>query len=124
MAAATFEDGFPCIDPIEQPTNSLDTGGVEVQFPSGSSCPICLDEYREGDEICRSLNVECGHVYHHHCITEWILRGEHAECPMCRTDFLTPNNILALLDDNHGDDSGFTQDDDSDSFSGENILGV
>ena len=49
-------------------------------------CPICLDEFHDGDEICVSQNQQCRHVFHHVCIKEWLLR--HEECPCCRNNFL------------------------------------
>ena len=59
------------------------------------SCPICLTEYEEGDEIIK-LN-ECGHVFHKHCIRDHLdferrlysdVRRQKGEpihkCPKCR----------------------------------------
>jgi hypothetical protein len=50
-------------------------------------CPICLDGYEEGDEICWSHNKHCDHTFHRQCIIEWLMR--HDECPICRQDFLS-----------------------------------
>ena len=53
---------------------------------SPKSCPICLEEYKVGDEIAWSKNEECPHAFHFDCILEWLLK--HDECPLCRGDFL------------------------------------
>jgi len=50
------------------------------------SCPICLEEYVEGEDICCSPNHKCVHVFHLSCMTEWLLRNNN--CPICRCDYL------------------------------------
>lgn len=55
-------------------------------FYSPKSCPICLERYKKGDEICWSQNVKCHHAYHLQCILEWLLHSN--ECPLCRVDYL------------------------------------
>ena len=45
------------------------------------TCPICLAEYNEGDEL-RMLG--CLHVYHSHCIMQWF--AVSSECPLCKRD--------------------------------------
>lgn len=50
--------------------------------PPNETCPICLDEFAEGE----CLNVlPCGHYYHMSCIQPW-LQHRSAECPMCKVD--------------------------------------
>jgi Ring finger domain len=49
-------------------------------------CSICLNEYRDGDEICWSHNESCNHFFHKECIQTWLLT--HEDCPCCRRDFL------------------------------------
>ena len=51
-------------------------------------CTICLNDYVDGDEICCSHNRDCCHVFHRDCILEWLIR--HGECPICRQDYLAP----------------------------------
>ena len=43
------------------------------------ACTVCLDEYREGDEI---RTLPCMHQYHMACIDPWLL--ENGDCPECR----------------------------------------
>ena len=53
---------------------------------SPTSCPICLEPYREGDDICWSQNENCAHAYHLDCILDWLMNSD--ECPLCRADYL------------------------------------
>jgi hypothetical protein len=49
-------------------------------------CAICLEDYKQGDEVCWSNNRHCDHVFHRECIVEWLCRQDG--CPVCRQDFL------------------------------------
>jgi hypothetical protein len=53
-------------------------------------CAICLADYKEGDQICSSKNVNCSHSFHEKCIFEWVLLRPHA-CPCCRQNYLLPD---------------------------------
>lgn len=46
------------------------------------SCPICLEEYKNGDNIGRM--EKCGHGYHVECIKKWLLMKK--VCPICKTE--------------------------------------
>jgi hypothetical protein len=50
------------------------------------NCAVCLEEFMPSDLICTSNNPECDHVYHRHCIFNWLLKNE--DCPCCRRDYL------------------------------------
>lgn len=45
-------------------------------------CAICLDVFRIGEVVAWSTDPHCGHVFHHKCIREWLLR--RIACPCCR----------------------------------------
>jgi len=53
---------------------------------SPKSCPICLEEYKVGDEIAWSKNDQCPHAFHLDCALDWLM--DHDECPLCRGDYL------------------------------------
>lgn len=72
-------------------TSSLHSTAEEDEENGQDPCPICLDEYRHGDEICWSHSEACLHVFHRECIIEWLIR--HDECPICRQDFLLLEDI-------------------------------
>jgi Ring finger domain len=60
------------------------------------TCPICLVEYQECDILVWSQSEKCNHMFHKHCMVEWLLQNE--ECPLCR------HNYLSLSDDGDDDD--------------------
>jgi len=53
-------------------------------------CAICLCPYEEGD--IRIFSKRCTHAFHKECILEWLVKG-HNECPCCRIDIVTKNEI-------------------------------
>jgi hypothetical protein len=60
-------------------------------------CTICLEDYKLGDEVCRSRNAAiagCTHKFHSHCIKDWLMN--HDDCPCCRTNFFNvPDHVVA-----------------------------
>ncbi|KAG1147305.1 hypothetical protein G6F37_004977 [Rhizopus arrhizus] len=68
----------------------LNVGSPPVQLPRyivyelasdstqvGDECPICFDEFAEGDKISRMI---CLCSYHQHCLASWLQRGKG--CPV------------------------------------------
>lgn len=49
-------------------------------------CPICLNAYEPGDQLCWSKHAECDHVFHRSCIEPWLMK--HNQCPCCRCNYL------------------------------------
>jgi hypothetical protein len=47
-------------------------------------CNICFDNVKEGELVVYLKN--CGHLFHTHCITEW-LSYKRPRCPVCRRHF-------------------------------------
>lgn len=45
-------------------------------------CNICIDSYKEGDDI---VYLPCEHVFHKECIYNWLVK-EKVNCPICRCD--------------------------------------
>lgn len=56
-----------------------------TQEDSGCSCSVCQEELPCGDEV---VGLECGHNFHHACISEWIRR--QPTCPVCRANIMEP----------------------------------
>jgi Ring finger domain len=47
---------------------------IRIDFPLSchASCPVCLEDYRDGDQV--SLGgAYCHHVLHAHCLHQWII---------------------------------------------------
>ncbi|TYI71424.1 hypothetical protein E1A91_D08G293800v1 [Gossypium mustelinum] len=55
----------------------------EVDQAAGS-CSVCMESFGKSEKIAR--RVSCGHVYHHNCITNWLLNGNGDSCPLCRRE--------------------------------------
>jgi Anaphase-promoting complex subunit 11 RING-H2 finger len=70
--------GSPC---SEDSNNDNGTTGMGV-------CSICLDGLHPAQQ--NVVQGECQHAFHDHCISNWLCRGgkSHAQCPICRQDFL------------------------------------
>lgn len=62
------------------------------------TCPICLVEYEDGDEV-RTLS--CGHLFHKDCIDQWL--SEHTSCPGCRQNFSNSTFDTIPTDANNND---------------------
>ena len=71
--------------------------GMPASSSVNSDCPICIDEFREGD-VCRSLPIPCGHLFHQACIDGWL--EEQRTCPLCKRDLF---KLLFQDDDDDGD---------------------
>lgn len=46
-----------------------------------SSCTICIEDFKEEYYI---VKLECGHLFHEECISEWGLYKQ--ECPVCKKE--------------------------------------
>lgn len=57
---------------------------VEDRASTSSLCPICTDDFQDGDTV-RVLPCAGRHHYHAACIDEWLT--DHSICPLCRFDF-------------------------------------
>ena len=54
---------------------------IIINKEEGLCCAICQDDILQDIEIIRKL--ECGHIYHIHCIDKWLVLK--MECPMCKS---------------------------------------
>jgi len=50
------------------------------------SCPICLEGYTAGQEICWSRNDKYIHSFHFRCMQAWLMKSD--DCPPCRENYL------------------------------------
>ena len=77
----------------EQPDNLLPTLSQEqinlatttlnyTDDLSGATCPITLEEFREGDELCQIIH--CSHIFRKPQLMNWFQRN--VKCPVCRYD--------------------------------------
>ncbi|XVF49117.1 hypothetical protein PTKIN_Ptkin03bG0242600 [Pterospermum kingtungense] len=59
---------------------------IPVVNPETGRCSICMESFGKSEEAASSRQVSCGHVYHHNCITDWLLSGNSNSCPLCRRE--------------------------------------
>lgn len=53
------------------------------------SCPICLGDYQDNDQISLSKHADkCSHVFHSACLQLWL--SKHSSCPVCRFEMMPP----------------------------------
>uniref|UniRef100_A0A7S2EMV2 RING-type domain-containing protein n=1 Tax=Trieres chinensis TaxID=1514140 RepID=A0A7S2EMV2_TRICV len=82
------------------------------------ACHICLCEYELGQEVCHSRYDRCNHVFHKHCLLQWLLK--HDDCPCCRRNLVDAKNDAAenhLSEDDRAAanlENGFTNDGNAD----------
>ncbi len=55
---------------------------LEHDWPMNDSCPVCLDEFNQGEVI---NELPCGHCFHIACIHPW-LQYRSPCCPLCKMD--------------------------------------
>eukprot|EP00429_Kryptoperidinium_foliaceum_P013158 CAMPEP_0176031546 /NCGR_PEP_ID=MMETSP0120_2-20121206/15553_1 /TAXON_ID=160619 /ORGANISM="Kryptoperidinium foliaceum, Strain CCMP 1326" /LENGTH=161 /DNA_ID=CAMNT_0017364839 /DNA_START=457 /DNA_END=939 /DNA_ORIENTATION=+ len=60
------------------------------------TCPICLCDYENDEDICWSNNENCSHHFHAACGIAWL--AKHSECPVCRAEYLIPVDIEKTVD--------------------------
>ena len=65
----------------ESDCQSEDSSDASPHHCTGACCPICLHEYKSGDEV--SVVTACQHAYHTECLKMWLPRSP--TCPYCRS---------------------------------------
>lgn len=80
----------------EQINNATETFNYRAGEYAHTTCPISLDEFQEGERICR-IN-HCGHMFRDAAIKNWFRRN--VRCPVCRHDIRTQNETEPADDEN------------------------
>jgi len=62
--------------------------GIPMKSLSSNICSICGGHVDLEDVSCK---LDCGHVFHDHCIRGWIIIGKKATCPYCKEKVETSN---------------------------------
>lgn len=90
----------------------VDHGTQTDDFNDSTVCPICLCDYKDGEQICWSKNEKCAHHFHASCGIAWL--AKHNECPLCREEYLVlpeqngdeENQMESVAEDEDGADAG------------------
>ncbi|XP_014499557.1 probable E3 ubiquitin-protein ligase RHC2A [Vigna radiata var. radiata] len=76
------EDGILIFDSVQYNYDSLkNLERFIIEEKTEDSCCICLEEFAIGSSAIRIPHT-CSHIFHHHCITEWL--DINHTCPLCR----------------------------------------
>ncbi len=69
---------------------NLDLWSPSYNELTTDTCHICYDTFttEEGDNN-KIVVLDCLHVYHNHCITDWVNFNRRKECPECKTPIQT-----------------------------------
>jgi hypothetical protein len=62
-------------------TSILDYVKEIVKSENDLECSICYSNFVESEKL---GELSCKHIYHKHCISEWLLNSPHKNCPLCR----------------------------------------
>ncbi len=101
VASTTLRKVEEASPPEEERCETEETEGITKTH---KFCPICLEEYEKGDDVCTSKNA-CKHLFHTTCILDWLT--DHDDCPNCRAPFVkkektsdksTPVQIEAVVE--------------------------
>lgn len=86
-SATSITDSSPYLDTCdsEAEDESLDEDDAKHE------CPICFERFLVGEIVSWSPNPRCDHVFHHHCIKEWLQNRK--DCPFCREMFLPVDKV-------------------------------
>lgn len=63
------------------------------------SCDICILDYAVGDEVTKSRNTECDHIFHKECILDWMQKKP--TCPCCRRYYLGTTATDTTVENNY-----------------------
>jgi hypothetical protein len=58
----------------------------------GMQCPICCDEFKEGED---GTCLPCNHYLHPGCMEEWLQKKDF--CPLCRVSITGPESAVGRL---------------------------
>lgn len=97
-AAEEAREGDPNESNFVVDSEDDDARGPNDGLEEEETCPICLVEYADGDEI-RTLS--CGHDFHRDCVDEWL--SGHTSCPGCRQNFSNSTSDTIPTDANEND---------------------
>lgn len=101
-------------DVIVRPSEQQITNATQIIDYSSENeynnmnCPITLDEFTEGEQICRIRH--CGHIFKEQALRNWFQRN--VRCPVCRYDI---RNYIPRSSTDNSNNAVDTSDSESDS---------
>lgn len=69
---------------------SEELGAIHQHPPS--SCPICYCDMKDADRVAYIRTCHCHHkhLFHSHCLLQWLVDEKKPTCPYCRFNLLAP----------------------------------
>jgi hypothetical protein len=95
----------PSLNQIQTATRSYNYSSQEIRANPDEVCPITLEQFEEGDEVC--VIIYCNHLFKKEALYRWF--NSNVRCPVCRYDvreYIEPeedisgNNISSVLNEN------------------------
>jgi hypothetical protein len=77
-------DDEPCAVPhVPRNTDHIKIA-VVLDCADDEPCCVCYNVYEDGE---LQTTLPCGHVFHLHCLGEWMVHSGNRNCPLDRTHF-------------------------------------
>jgi hypothetical protein len=95
IAPVAVPASAPVPEASEDTSTDIETGTGTAELDSdleGPMCLICLDEFTESDNTVLHSPM-CSHDYHKDCIMDWLQRHGTRECPCCRVEMITEDEV-------------------------------
>lgn len=83
--AAREQKGSTSTPPVPESTSDPSAQQIQSQGFGQQSCPICLDDFEQGQSLIREL--PCRHIFHPHCVDPF-LETRSSLCPLCKQSAL------------------------------------
>ena len=90
---------YTMTEAVESSTTSTPLPPIDCQ--KLETCAICLEPYKENDDVSYSRHQNCSHAFHTSCIQSWLADEFRNDCPCCRGPYV---HMLGVEED--GDDTG------------------
>uniref|UniRef100_A0A7S3EJ28 RING-type domain-containing protein n=1 Tax=Rhodosorus marinus TaxID=101924 RepID=A0A7S3EJ28_9RHOD len=76
---------------VEKGLVDLSDKGFDVKQIQDEVCSICLEEFVIAKDWAETVFIAppCKHAYHVHCLSKWVYTRGDAQCPICKTPFVS-----------------------------------
>eukprot|EP00744_Colponema_vietnamica_P026129 GILI01038655.1.p1 GENE.GILI01038655.1~~GILI01038655.1.p1 ORF type:complete len:163 (-),score=17.62 GILI01038655.1:37-525(-) len=81
-----------------------------IKIGLDETCPICREQLQAmciqclasgalggDDSICRIAQLPCGHLFHHHCVLQWLQTRDVPACPSCQAVIYSQDDIKFIV---------------------------
>lgn len=78
-----------------------------IKIGLNETCPICREQLQglcvqclagsDDSQTCRVAQLPCGHLFHHHCVSQWLLSRDAPVCPTCQAAIYSLEDIKMIV---------------------------